>query len=110
MLIVAVFVVLVAATPAMAAPASEPCTHTCSGTATISKPGTPNQQCVPDAGCGGGALLTSGAGPFVAVTATGVVALAAVVVRRRFTLRRVLATSRLLATRVFHPPQFSLSV
>lgn len=111
MLTFAVFVVLLAVSPATTTAAStEACGHTCSGTAAITKAGEREQHCLPDAGCGGGALLAAGTGPFLALaTATGIIGLA-VAATRRFAFRRVLPSGLLLATRLFHPPQISLSV
>jgi hypothetical protein len=106
----AVFVVLVAVAPARAASASEACGHACSTAPKLTQPGEPSHQCLPDAGCGGGSLLTAGTGSLLALGATaGVVVAGAALLRRRISLPSLLPKGRLLAARLFRPPQFSLS-
>jgi hypothetical protein len=111
LLTIAVFVLGIAATPAMAASTPEACGHACAGTSAVTQGSERSTQCLPDAGCGGGAFLSAGSAPLISLAAaTGVVVLAVAALRRRYSLRNVLPTTRLLATRLFHPPQFSLSV
>ena len=107
----AVFVVLVAVAPARAASAAESCSHTCGTSTRLTQPGERTQHCLPDAGCGGGSLLTAGTGSLLALGATvSVVVAGAALLRRRLPVRSLLPKGRLLATRLFRPPQFSLSV
>ena len=107
----AVFVVLVAVAPARAASAAEACGHACSTNPKLTEPGERTQHCLPDAGCGGGSLLTAGTGSLLALGATvGVVVAGAALLRRRLPVRSLLPKGRLLATRLFRPPQFSLFV
>jgi hypothetical protein len=105
----AVFVVLAAVAPARAASASEACGHACSTSTRLTQPGERTEHCLPDAGCSGGSLLTAGTGSLLTLGATVVVAGAALL-RRRISSPDLLLQGRVLATRLFRPPQFSLSV
>ena len=110
LLTIAVFVVLFAATPAMAASTPEACGHACNTTGSVTKSGGDGPTCSADARCAGGASLSVGAGSLLVLGVTAGVIVVAIAALGRSTIRRVLPTSRLLATRLFHPPQFSLSV
>jgi hypothetical protein len=110
LLTIAVFVVLFAATPAMAATTPEACGHACGSKPSVTRAGGDEPTCSADARCAGGASLSAGAGSLLVLGATAGVVLVAIAAIRRSTIRRILPTSRLLSTRLFHPPQFSLSV
>lgn len=110
LLTIAVFVVLFAATPAMAASTPEACGHACTTNGSVTRSGGDEPTCSADARCAGGASLSAGAGSLLVLGVTAGVVVVAISATRRSSLRRIFPTSRLLATRLFRPPQLSLSV
>jgi hypothetical protein len=97
------------APPDAAHACSQSCETTGSGTR-VARTGTaPATTCVRDAGCGGGGALTSMGTPLLIGVAAVAITFVATLLRRRFRNGRIQAfAGTLLASRLFHPPQFVL--